>query len=430
MGDRLAVNEHYLQRLMDAATRRGVEATEDIMSGSGIKLVAKGAAIDARTRDRLLQHKLLKPLEMSTRVVGGVASRPMDEVARSLIHRHALLQHLCNGAHAEEIERAFNNLRLSVPLESMLTLYADQAPGKLEHAVAVSLMTAALMRAVEPGAALEPLLVAGLMHDVGELYIDPAILARGHELTTDQWKHVAVHPVLAANLMADLPGAGPAVAQAILHHHERLDGFGYPRALRDEDVPLSGQALGLAETLAEVIEGGCDAQREAGVALKLMGREFDRRLIDKVSQATRPGELTAPELPPSPPDRALHHEAIDLRHQLLALQSLHEELDGLPWSPPMNELLGKAQERQQRLHQTLCSAGLDQADDALPSSDDEDARAAQARFEATVVLAGLKARLQDLQREMLWRSERLEDVERELLLEALVRHLPSTALAV
>lgn len=83
MSEKLAVNEHYLNRLVEAGETRGVEATEDIVSGTGIKLVAKGAAIDARTRDRLLQHKLLRPLEQSTRVVGGVASRPMDEVARA-----------------------------------------------------------------------------------------------------------------------------------------------------------------------------------------------------------------------------------------------------------------------------------------------------------------------------------------------------------
>jgi hypothetical protein len=134
MSNRLAVNEHYLDHLVDAGERRGVEATEDIVSGNGVKLVAKGAAIDARTRERLLQHKLLKPLETCTRVLGGVATRPMDEMARRLIHRHALLADLCSDGHADSIEQAFTSLHLTAPLESLLTLYADQHARKFEHA--------------------------------------------------------------------------------------------------------------------------------------------------------------------------------------------------------------------------------------------------------------------------------------------------------
>lgn len=426
MSERLAVNEHYLDRLVEAAAQRGVEATEDIVSGSGVKLVAKGAAIDARTRERLLQHKLLKPLEMCTRIVGGVGSRPMDEMARSLIHRHALLAGLCSGGCAEVIERAFMSLRLSPPLESLLTLYADQAPHKLEHAVSVSLMAGALMLTVEPTRALEPLLVAGLLHDVGELYIDPAILALGDTLSTAQWKHVAVHPVLAANLLTSLPGAGPTVAQAVLHHHERMDGSGYPRSLRGEEVPLSGQVLGLAETLAAIIEAGGDAGRHASVMLKLMGREFDRRLLDRVSCATPPGALAPLDAAATPRGAELHLQAADMTSRLLALQGLPGTLDGEHCSMPMAELLDRAQERQHGLLQTLFSAGLDQAPDALPDDDDGPA-ALQARYEAAIVLDALDARLQGLQRDLVWRAERLDAAEREQWLTALMRHLPTHA---
>jgi HD-GYP domain-containing protein (c-di-GMP phosphodiesterase class II) len=420
MSDRLVVNEHYLNRLVEAGETRGVEATEDIVSGTGVKLVAKGAAIDARTRERLLQHKLLKPLEIVTRVVGGVATRPMDEVARMLIHRHSLLASLCEEGRAREIEGAFTSLRLTVSLESLLTLYADQAPHKLEHAVSVSLIAAALMLEVEPTRPLLPMLVAGLMHDIGELYIDPAILAPGSRMTPDQWKHVAVHPVVAASLLAELPGAGIAVAQAVLHHHERLDGFGYPRAVRQDAIPLSGQVLGLAEALTGVIESGRDAGRRAGVMLKLMGHEFDRRLLDRVSRASK-GESAAEAAEEPASEEGLLAKAAALSTQLQALLRIHGQLATLKRSTALNELLDKVQERQKRLGQTLSSAGLNLSGGAMP--DYLGPLDAPVRYEISVVLRELEWRVRELNRELLWRSERLDSAERDLLCQAVAQHL-------
>ncbi len=419
------VNEHYLNRLVEAGETRGVEATEDIVSGTGVKLVAKGSAIDARTRDRLLQHKLLRPLEMSTRVVGGVATRPMDEVARSLIHRHSLLASLCDEGRAQQIEDAFTSLRLTVSLESLLTLYADQSPRKLEHAVGVSLIAAALMLNVEPTRPLQPMLVAGLMHDIGELYIDPAILAPGSRITPDQWKHVAVHPVIAANLLNDLPGAGPAIAQAVLHHHERLDGFGYPLALRNDAIPLPGQVLGLAEALTGVIESGRDPGRHAGVMLKLMGHEFDRRLLDRVSRASKAGATNELAEEPGTEDGLLD-QAATLATQLQALLRLHEQLATPKHSATLNELLDKLQERQKRLSQTLSSAGLNLGCDIAARSY-LGGLDAPVRYEIAVVLRELTWRLRELHRELMWRSEKLGAAEREQLRKAVAQHLEPAA---
>lgn len=420
MSEKLAVNEHYLNRLVEAGETRGVEATEDIVSGTGIKLVAKGAAIDARTRDRLLQHKLLRPLEQSTRVVGGVASRPMDEVARALIHRHPLLAKLCDEGRGAQIEAAFTSLRLTVSLESLLTLYADQTPEKLEHAVCVSLIAAALMLNLEPTRPLQPILIAGLMHDIGELYIDPAILAPGSVITSEQWKLVAVHPVIAANLLGELPGAGPLVAQAVLHHHERLDGFGYPRGLRGDAIPLSGQVLGLAEAITGVVESGQDAGRQAGVMLKLMGQEFDRRLLDRVSRASKAGSAAEPV--EGVADDGLLDQASTLTGRLQALLNIHEQMSTMQQSPALGELLAKVEERQKRLSQTLSSAGLN-------FSGDVSARGYVGPLDATllheisVVLREVQWRLRELHGQLVWRAESLGPTEQQRLRSALAQHL-------
>ena len=415
MSDQRAVNEHYLDRLVEAAQTRRVEATEDILSGSGVKLVAKGSQIDARTRDRLLQHKLHRPLEACTRVTGGVASLPMDEVAGQLIKRHALLSSLCDAGRATAIETAFSELRLSSPLESLLTLYADQGPHKLEHAIGVSLVAAALMLEVAPAVPLASLLTAGLMHDIGELYIDPTMLARGSLITVDQWKHIAVHPVAAASLLAELPGGGPAVALPVLQHHERLDGFGYPSGLRQGQISLPGQVLALAEMLTGVIESGRNPAQHVAVMLKLMGAEFDRRLLDHVSRASK--TCTSPEDAEEPaPADSLLPQAATLSDQLEALQRVHAQmtLTRPVRSPALDELLAKLLERHERLTQTLSSAGLNPGL-AASIGDHLGPLSAPMRHEMSVVLRELQWRLRELHRQLLWRAERLEGAERERL---------------
>lgn len=417
MSEKLAVNEHYLDRLVAAAQTRGVEATEDIVSGSGVKLVAKGSSIDARTRERLLQHKLLKPLEACTRVIGGVATRPMDRVARTLIGKHALLAALCSPPRIDAVEAAFGELRLSVPLESLLTLYADQAPHKLEHAVGVALVAAALMLEIDAAQPLQQLLIAGLMHDVGELYIDPAILARGQALDAAQWRHVAVHPVVAAGLLRELPGAGPAVADAVLHHHERLDGLGYPFGRRGDQIPLTGQVLAMAEMLMGVVESGRSAGQHARILLRLMTHEFDRRLLQPVcAAAQRSAALDRSEAALTLPDGdTLMRHAAGQTARLHGLQGLMQRLALLPdASPALMELIERLNDRLAALARAFHSSGLDQSGmpdlAACITPLDEDMIC-----EMWIVLRELHWRLHEFARELIWRCEQLPAEEAETI---------------
>jgi len=76
-----SVNPHFLIHMTAASAAFEAEANEEIVAANAIKLLAKGSRIDASTCDRLLEHKLRKPLEDSVRVVGGVDERALAEAA-------------------------------------------------------------------------------------------------------------------------------------------------------------------------------------------------------------------------------------------------------------------------------------------------------------------------------------------------------------
>lgn len=406
------VNEHYLDRVVAIAETATVEATEDIVTGNGVKLIAKGARIDARVRERLLEHKLRKPLESSVRVVDGVATRPIDQVAETLLQRHALLAGVCGPRTAKRVAAALHDLRLSTPMESMLSIYAATGTHKLEHAVGVSLLAAALAEELPEigGNLMQPLLLAGLVHDVGELYIDPAILSAGSQLTPAQWRHIAAHPVIASHVLKEMPGAGPRVAEAVLHHHERLDGFGYPQGTAGAAVPMSGQMLGMAELLMGLMESGRSPGERASVAVKLMPGEFDRRLKDRVAAAAASALASdAAEEALAPTDTA----SLAGRAETLgsALQRLRSERTALEASAAnagavLRALTNQLFERCQRIQVAFSSTGLDvhQAAQLQAQLAQMDARV---HFEIAIVLRELEWRLREVKREAQARAENL-----------------------
>ncbi|RZL30369.1 MAG: HD domain-containing protein, partial [Rubrivivax sp.] len=357
------VNHHYLDHVVTLSERSEVQASEDILSGNGIKLVAKGARIDARVRDRLLEHKLTKPLESLMQVVDSVATRRIDRVAASLLERHPLLSSICGEASARLHMSTMNHLIVSPQLDSLLSIYASQGEGKLEHAVGVALLSAALIEDL-PGPGTNPatLMLAGLMHDIGELYVDPALLKGGQRLTPQQWKHIASHPIVGAKVLKDMPGAGPQVALCVLHHHERLDGFGYPQGLVSQSLPVMSQALAVAEMLFGLMESGSHHAERAAMAMRLVPGEFNRRLLDRVVTAARGVQAKAPVAEPD------NFDAADLAERLTTLASTLGQLrevrervqaEQASYGRDLRALLDHALARGERIRVSLASTGLE-----------------------------------------------------------------------
>jgi hypothetical protein len=96
-----------------------------------------------------------------------------------------------------------------------------------------------------------------------------------------------VHPHVGKMLLSQLTNYPPALARAMAEHHERLDGSGYPHALKRDDVSPLGRLLAVTEATLAVMRGEQPCLARASVALRVVPGEFDLTWVGRISAAAR-----------------------------------------------------------------------------------------------------------------------------------------------
>ena len=99
---------------------------------------------------------------------------------------------------------------------------------------------------------LEGIRVAGLLHDIGKIAVPMEILSKPGELTNLECEFIKSHCQIGFGLLKNIDFPWP-VLQAILQHHERLDGSGYPAGLTDKEIILEARILGVADVVEAMV---------------------------------------------------------------------------------------------------------------------------------------------------------------------------------
>ncbi|WP_246945674.1 HD-GYP domain-containing protein [Bacillus pinisoli] len=99
---------------------------------------------------------------------------------------------------------------------------------------------------------LEVLGLGAMLHDVGKMMISTDILMKPGRLTEEEFTEMKKHTVYGYKLIKDLPNVSLLSAHCALQHHERLDGSGYPRAIKGPDIHLFGKILAVADVFDAV----------------------------------------------------------------------------------------------------------------------------------------------------------------------------------
>ena len=127
---------------------------------------------------------------------------------------------------------------------------------------------------------------AALFHDIGKIH--EALFDITHEpkrLTAAERRAIATHPRRGAEVLAPLVVFYPELAEAVLAHHERWDGRGYPRRLTGSQIPLAARIVTLADTFDAVAHNrryrkGAGVTAAEQVIVRGRGTQFDPELVD------------------------------------------------------------------------------------------------------------------------------------------------------
>lgn len=107
------------------------------------------------------------------------------------------------------------------------------------HSVAVcALMVALAKRMGMPDDQVREAGVAGLMHDIGKMLIAPAVLNKPGRLTRGEYEIMKAHPELGVKILMKTQPVAASVIDVCLHHHEKVDGSGYPHGLKGDQISI------------------------------------------------------------------------------------------------------------------------------------------------------------------------------------------------
>jgi HD superfamily phosphohydrolase YqeK len=140
---------------------------------------------------------------------------------------------------------------------------------------------------------------AGMLHDVGKLGVPTSVLQKRGSLTDDEYAAVQLHPMRGLDIVREIGFLDEALA-GIMHHHERIDGRGYPMGLAGDEIPEFARVLGVADAFDAMTSDrsyrGARPIPEAVAELrKWAGKQFDPAFVDAFVSAIERDGWTAPE---------------------------------------------------------------------------------------------------------------------------------------
>ena len=124
--------------------------------------------------------------------------------------------------------------------------------------------------------------LAGLLHDIGKIGIDEKVLCKNGKLTERERNRLRMHPSIGANILSGIKQMRDIIP-GVLHHHERVDGKGYPNGLKGDQIPLMGKIVGLADcfdamTSERVYQETLSIEEALAEVEKRLGTQFDEKV--------------------------------------------------------------------------------------------------------------------------------------------------------
>ncbi|HOK09130.1 MAG TPA: HD domain-containing protein [Candidatus Hydrogenedens sp.] len=142
---------------------------------------------------------------------------------------------------------------------------------------------------------IEEVYMGGVLHDVGKIAVDDAILRKESPLTEEEFEKMKIHPVRGADLLRDI-SLFQSIIPYCLYHHERYDGKGYPYGLKGKEIPIEGRLIAVADTLDAMTSNrpyrkGMEPEVAIEKIIDLKETQLDPEIVDALLEAYNLGRI-------------------------------------------------------------------------------------------------------------------------------------------
>nr|WP_315233385.1 HD domain-containing phosphohydrolase [uncultured Albidiferax sp.] len=276
---------YFAQAVSRLGNQRAMRTTQPVYGAQGIKVLDKGAKLNARLYERLVQHHPSTALEDAIEIESAVSGKNLRALAEALLDGSPVFMRM---AEKPADRRLLLDCLEAVPLPPavvfQLTVVHDVQPELFRYLVASALTAVWLGNG--PLAVRHDLVMlaaAGLLHNLGMMHIDPVLLQPGAQISREQRRQLYSHPLVSVLLLERHHEYTADMLRAIREHHEVLDGSGYPGGLSSSAISPWGRILSLAQVVAALVKPGrSHALLRVSVLLRTNRHRFDPALVDRL----------------------------------------------------------------------------------------------------------------------------------------------------
>ena len=232
----------------EISTLSGLYAKKDIYDENGILILSKGKQLTPRIIKKLINRGSYELSDIIKSSSQDNDKAQADIISESFKTRKNILNNRTLEKSSEIISRIIFKCRTK-PWWIYVNALSNYVDWLYTHSIDVAIMS--LMMAIELGyndEELKKLGLASLLHDVGILLVPKQILEKDSELTKEELAYIRQHCKLGASSLQGFNFSNECI-DVVLQHHERLDGSGYPRGLKDMHISQNAKIVMIADAV-------------------------------------------------------------------------------------------------------------------------------------------------------------------------------------
>ncbi|MFT6220908.1 MAG: HD-GYP domain-containing protein (c-di-GMP phosphodiesterase class II) [Candidatus Endobugula sp.] len=228
--------------------------TEDIVAYPEGQMAAKGDILDTEKLLRLSHLNLNIPLEISIRIAEPLSPVALYKEIDELVSKDKPLSEIDEHfGKASLLGQCCETLKPHLDLLEILTILKIETEDLYKQSLTSAYLAYILGTVAKYSQAkIESAFLAGLLHDIGLLFIPRNCLDKTKRINAQEWKEIQLHPIIAFKLLKDVGKFSVTSRKAILDHHERPDGSGYPMNKEEDEISELGSLISLLDDVISI----------------------------------------------------------------------------------------------------------------------------------------------------------------------------------